>query len=321
MKWSALKGILKSMILITAGSALCALAVNVFIKPNGFLSGGITGAALIIYYKWKIIPLGLLYMLINVPLFLLGVKFTGLKFILLSGWGMVSYSVLLMVINPVIDIPEKLLSALCAGVLGGTGVAIMLRSNGAAGGSEIISIALNKMYSISLGSANLVLNAVILAIALLLFPVENVLYTFVMIVANAKTMDAVFTSLAKRKAIMIISDKWQDILQELTVINNLGVTLLNGKGGYMGCEKTLLYSIVKSSHVSTLKRAVMRLDPSAFIAIMETTDIVSSTVGNQPPWKAQAYSLASNTSKMPETKGIAPLISPFFMTDNSLINQ
>ena len=280
-----MKSFIYNTLLMTAGSALCAVAVNGFLKPHGFLSGGITGIALIVHYSSQNIPFGILYLFINIPIFLLGLLFVGFRFILFTAWGIVIYSLMLLMVIPDITVDDKLLSVLVAGAIFGMGVAIMLRSNGTAGGTVIISVILNKLYSVSHGGACLIINAVILTISGFMFPLENVFYTLAFIIISAGTMNFIFENMAKRKAVMIISERWKDILCEITLAGNIGVTLLSAKGGYKGCEKTVLYSIVKNKNIGTLKSIALSKDPSSFIAVMETTDIINSTVGNQPPWK------------------------------------
>ncbi|MCL2182920.1 MAG: YitT family protein, partial [Chitinispirillia bacterium] len=178
-----------------------------------------------------------------------------------------------------------LLSALVAGILNGAGVALILRTNGTCSGTEIISIIINRIYSVNLSTTNLVMNAMVMAVACFFLPIENVLYSFVFVAMNSQAMNSVFKGLAKRKAVMIISKHWKEILDTLTREKRIGVTLLSAKGGYSGIEEPILYSIVRSHHVSVVSSVTMNADPAAFIVIMETTDIINDTIGNQPPWK------------------------------------
>jgi uncharacterized membrane-anchored protein YitT (DUF2179 family) len=277
------------VLLMSLGTAMSALAINVFLKPNGFISGGITGAALMIFYKFDAVPYGLIFFILNIPVFLFGLYFMGRRFIMFTALGIFIYSVMLLTVVPDITVPnDKLLCAIIAGAINGTGFAVILRSSGTTGGSEVIAVILNKLYSISVSAANLIINVIVIGFYYLFFrSLDNVLYTLIFIMVNAKTMDMVFKSLGKRKAVMIISDKWKEILNELMSDSGIGATLLSAKGGYKGSEKTVLYSIVKNHQLGILRAVTMRNDPHGFIAIMETTDIVSDSVGNQPLWKKQ----------------------------------
>jgi uncharacterized membrane-anchored protein YitT (DUF2179 family) len=120
--------------------------------------------------------------------------------------------------------------------------------------------------------------------SLFLFPLQSVLYTLVFITTSAVVTDKVFLGLAKRQAVLVISSKWQDIVNEMTSNNRLGVTLLKGKGGYLGTEETILYSIIKRENIHSLKKIVSSHDPNAFVAIMDAADVIGENVGNQPHW-------------------------------------
>ena len=270
--------------LLTLGSAICAVAVNGFLIPHGFLSSGITGVALIVYYKMSLIPVGWLYLLINIPVFFIGWLFVGFRFIFYTIWGMVMYSAMLYLLNFQIQITDNMLAAVVAGGLTGLGVAIMLRSYGSAGGSEILCVVMNKFFSITVGTAGIILNSIVILVSALLFPVDKVLYTLVYIVISTRVTDIVFYGLTKRKAALIISEEWKEIVHVLTNIHKKGVTLINGYGGYQGNDKTIIYSVLNRKDIPAMKRVVMEIDPNAFIAIMGASDVVGVDVGNQPHW-------------------------------------
>jgi len=271
-------------LLLTVGSALCAVAVNGILIPHHFLSSGLTGIALIIFYKYPVLPVGVFYLLINIPVLLLGWLFISLRFVLYTAWGMIIYSLMLYTMNVDFGITDKLLGAIIAGGITGFGVAVMYRSYGSAGGSEIIFVILNRIFSLTLGTGSVIVNGIIMISSLFLFPLQSVLYTLVFITTSAVVTDKVFLGLAKRQAVLVISSKWQDIVNEMTSNNRLGVTLLKGKGGYLGTEETILYSIIKRENIHSLKKIVSSHDPNAFVAIMDAADVIGENVGNQPHW-------------------------------------
>jgi len=269
---------------LVIGSLICAVAVNSFLIPNGFISSGMTGVALIIYYKFPVISVGIIYFLISIPVFFLGWTFVGLRFIIYTIWGMVLYSVMLYLVHFQINLNDNMLSAVTAGAITGLGVAIVLRSYGSGGGSEIICVILNKFFSITIGTGTVIINSVILIVSAYFFPVEKVLYTFVYIIVSSEITDMVFHGLARRKAALVISEKWEEIVEKLTTAHKIGVTLINGQGGYEGTERTILYSVLNRKDLPVLKKTVLDTDPNAFIAVMEASDVVGVDVGNQPYW-------------------------------------
>ena len=271
-------------LLLVIGGAICAVSVNGILIPQGFLSSGMTGVTLIIFYTYPVLPVAAMYLLINIPVFVMGGFFVGLRFVLYSIWGMAIYSFMLALLDVNIATGDNMLNAVIAGGLNGIGVAIVLRSRGSAGGSEILSVIMNKVFSITLGTGAIIINVIVLLVSSRIFPMEKVLYTLVYIVVSTQATDFVFHGLSRRKAAFIVSDKWREVLHELTDRHRVGVTLLSGHGGYHGTEKTVLYTVINRRRVSALKKAVIDRDPKAFIAIMGASDVTGVEVGNQPRW-------------------------------------
>ncbi len=270
--------------LLSLGSAICAIAVNSFLIPHGFLSSGITGVSIMVYYLFPGIPVGLLYFLINIPIFFMGWVFVGFRFIFYTVWGMGLYSAMLLLPNLQLQIADSMLASVIAGILTGAGVAIMLRSYGSGGGSEILCVIMNRYFSLTVGTGAIMINGIILIAALFMFPVDRVLYTFVFIVVSTQVTDIVFHGLSRRKAALIISSEWKEIANVLTTVHKKGVTLFKGYGGYEGADKTILYSVLHRKDVPLIKSVVLDIDPGAFITIMGASDVVGVDVGNQPNW-------------------------------------
>lgn len=270
--------------LLAAGGLICAVAVNSFLIPGGFISSGMTGVALIIYYKFPVMSVGIIYFLINIPVFILGWFFVGTRFILYTIWGMLIYSVMLYFLDFQIPVNDNMLSAVIAGAITGLGVAIVLRSYGSGGGSEILCVILNKLFLITVGTGSIIINSVILLVSASLFPLDRVLYTFVYILISTVATDMIFHGLAKRRAALIISDEWLQIVNALTETLKIGVTVIDGTGGFHGTERTILYSVFLRRDLPLLKKVILDIDPHAFITIMEASDVVGVDVGNQPHW-------------------------------------
>lgn len=275
---------LYNTLLLSAGGAVCAISVNGILIPQEFLSSGMTGVTLAFYYKFPVVPVGVMYLLINIPVFILGLVFVGLRFVLYSLWGMLLYSAMLFVFNFSIGIEDRMLAAVIAGGLNGVGVAIMLKSYGAPGGSEILSVIMNKFFSITLGAGGVIINAAVLLISYSLYPLDKVLYTLVYIIVSMWGTDYIFHGLSRRQAALIISDKWEEILKELTDVHKIGVTLLHGRGGYHTNKKMILYTVINRRTVSALKKSATEIDPNVFISIINASDVTGVEVGNQPRW-------------------------------------
>ena len=266
------------------GSALCAFSVKAVLIPQGFFSTGLIGAALVLFYKYPALPIEALYLIINVPVFLLGWGFVGIRFVLYSLWGMVIYSLMLHVIDIEIPISDPMLCAITAGCISGTGVAVILRSYGSTGGTEILSVILHKLFAISVGTGTAIINGVVLIACTLLFPIETVLYVFVYAAVNMLIIDKCFYGPTERKAALIISEHWREIMGDLIGKCNIGVTRINGVGAYRGTEKTILYSVFSRRAIGVVKKIVLQKDPGAFMALMTAEDVTGLRIGNQPHW-------------------------------------
>lgn len=275
--------VLNQMLLLTVGSIISALAVKSILVPQEFIARGVTGISLLIYYKTQVIPLAVLYLLINIPLFILGWKFVGLRFTVYSLVGLGIYTSILAVVPFELQLSDKLLGALTAGAMSGIGVAIILRSYGSSGGTEILYVIINKLSSVPIGTASLIVNGIIVGVMTFLFPIENVLYTLVYITVSMYISNKVFHGLSNRQAVFIVSDKWKEI-SDCMIKSKIGVTTIAGKGGYEGMPKIILYSVINKNKVMFLKNFVITADPNAFIAIMTAEDVTGISIGNQPHW-------------------------------------
>ncbi|MEW6427129.1 MAG: YitT family protein [Thermodesulfobacteriota bacterium] len=271
--------------LIATGSVLCAVAINGILLPNRFVTGGITGLALLIHDRVPSLGVGSLYALINIPLFALAWMAVGRRFFFYSILGALALSAAVAYVHvPLPPVEDKLLSALLAGILGGGGTGIVLRSSGSQGGIDILSIMLLRRFSISIGNTILAVNAVVLLFTALTYSLDAVLYTLIVLYVAAKMVNLVVTGLSQRKAVIIISNRWQEISREILKDIRRGVTIIEGQGGYSGARENILYTVITFREIGQLKRLVQNLDPQAFVVISDTLEVVNYRIGNQPHW-------------------------------------
>jgi uncharacterized membrane-anchored protein YitT (DUF2179 family) len=286
--WKSTVGSLRQVFLnlglMTLGSALCAVAINGILIPQQFLSGGFTGLVLVVYYLMPTLPLGILYFLVNVPLFALGWKFVGLRFFLYSIAGMLIFSGAIEMIKVTLPIQEKLLSALLAGIIIGSGSGIILRSWGSAGGTDIFSVILLKRFSIRLGTTILAFNGIILTAAAILFSLEKALYTLIYLYVSSYVINLVVMGMSQRKAVHIISPHWEKIARQIMEKIGRGVTITKGQGGYTGQQVQTLYTVITFRELARIKQVIRRIDPDAFVVVTDTLEVMGQRIGNQPHW-------------------------------------
>jgi uncharacterized membrane-anchored protein YitT (DUF2179 family) len=280
----ALPQIVWNLTLIALGSALCAVALNGILIPRQFLSGGFTGLSLIVHYLFPAFPVGTIYLLLNLPNFAFGWKYVGRRFFLYSGAGMLIFSAAIQTIHVPLPVYDYLLSALLAGVIVGVGSGIILKSLGSAGGTDILSVILLKLFSLRLGTTILAFNGIILLAAAVLFTLEMALYTLIYLYISSYMVNLVVTGLNQRKAVYIISPQWKEISQEIIEELQRGVTILKGEGGFTGKDQHVLYTVITFRELSRLKGLIRRLDPDAFVVVTETLEVMGHRIGNQPHW-------------------------------------
>ena len=273
-----------NLLLIFAGSALCAAAIKGILIPKQFLAGGLTGLSLLVHYVLPGLPLGLIYFLLNIPLFVIGWLFVGRRFFLYSLAGVFIFSAVIFWPYPVFFIEDMILSALAAGIITGVGSGIILKSLGSAGGLDILTVILFKKFSIRPGMFVLAFNGTLMILAILRIPLEMVLYTLIYLYVSTHFMNYVVIGLSQRKALMIISPRWEEISREIMNRLQRGVTIVQGQGGYTGKELHILYSVITFAELSRFKEIIRKIDPEAFVVVTETLEVMGKRIGNQPHW-------------------------------------
>jgi uncharacterized membrane-anchored protein YitT (DUF2179 family) len=278
------KQVLWNLVLIAVGSMLCAVGINGILIPQQFLSGGVTGVAIAIRYLVPSLPIAMLYFILNIPIYALGWMYVGRRFFLYSIAGLLIFSGALTYSNILLPVHDKILSAILAGIIIGVGSGIILRSLGSAGGLDILSIILMKRFSTRLGSSVLAFNALVLGVGVVLFSLEMALYTLVYLYVNSSMINLVVTGLSQRKAVHIISPKWETITQEINEKIQRGVTIMRGQGGHTSQEHRILYTVITFRELTRLKQLISAVDPNAFVVVTDTLEVMGQRIGNQPHW-------------------------------------
>jgi len=282
--WPVLKNIGWNLVLLVLGSLLCGVGVNGILIPHGFVSGGVTGLALVFHYLVPSLSVALIYALANVPLFIAGWYFISRRFFLYSIVGTLIFSAAVQWAQFPVPVQDKLLAAILAGLIFGMGSGVILKSMGSAGGTDILSVIFLQRFSIRVGTTVLAFNTLVLATAALLISLEDALYTLIYLYVSTKIVDLVVTGLSQRKAVFIISPRWEKISPRILTEIHRGVTILRGQGAYSQREQQILYTVVTFREVATLKQIVRSEDPAAFVVVSDTTEVMGHRIGNQPHW-------------------------------------
>ena len=271
---------------ITFGSALYAICFNCFFQPNYISMGGFTGVAQIVNRLIPRMPVGVTVIVLNVPLFLIGVRKLGLGLLISSLYAMAVGSLMIDGLNMIYTFPpmDPLLATIYGGVLLGISMGLLLSVGATTGGTELAARLLKlKLRHLSIGRLCLVLDVtVIILYALTFHSINNALYGIIAMYISSLAMDAVIYGSINAKMAYIISDHSQEITEKLLGMD-LGVTLLKGKGGYTGGEKNVVLCAFKRSQIAAIKASVMAVDPKAFIIVCEAHEILGEGFGEYSP--------------------------------------
>ena len=279
----------KEYSLITIGSFILAAGFVYFITPHKIIPGGVYGIAIVFHYLTSGIfsffpdgiPIGLLGLLLNIPLVIIGIKILGPKFGVKTIAGFVLSSVFIDLITWLREdgnaalIDDVLLSCIFGGVLIGVGSGLIFKSRATSGGTDIIAMIMTKYTSIPLGQTVIYVDSAIVLFGLIAFMDWKIpLYSLLSIYILGKAIDTILEGGDYNKALFIISDKHQEISQKILLELDRGGTFLKGKGMYSNEEKQMIFTVVSRREISILKHYISQIDPDAFITIMDTREIL-----------------------------------------------
>ena len=246
-----------------------------FIIPHKMLSGGVSGISLILQYLTGI-EAGLFIIIFNIPLFILSMKELDKEFTLLTIIGTVCQAIFLILTKNARQIfytEDLLLNCIYGGVLIGIALGIVFSNYGSLGGTDIISMILRRRYNLEIGKISFGINLFIVSIGAIFFGIERALYTLVSMYIISAVLDNVINGFDRKKMLLIVTDKEQEIVDKIHEELKRSSTLLYGIGTYTKKEKKLVYCVVSLSQVPKAKSIVEASDPYAFMSIIDTSEI------------------------------------------------
>ncbi|PEY44351.1 hypothetical protein CN354_00620 [Bacillus cereus] len=268
--------LLYRLVMIVFGAACAAIAIELFLMPNKIIDGGIIGVSLILDYLtpniWWL-SFSTLVVILNIPFMYSGYKQIGKTFMLSSAFGIVALACIestLHTFKPFTT--EPILATVFGGLILGIGVGLVIRHGGSLDGTEIMGILLTKKLPFSVGEFVMFVNLFIFAWAAFVFGVEQAMYSVMTYYIAFKTIDTVIQGLDETKAVLIVSDQYEEVSNAILHRLGRGTTKLVAKGGYTDKEKEVIYAVVTRLEVTKLKSIVHEIDENAFITIMNTQE-------------------------------------------------
>ena len=261
------------IIFIIIGAFLFALGVNLFVIPNEFGEGGVTGITIITYYLFEWSP-GLVNLILNAILLIAGYKFLNKITTIYTIIAVVTNSLFLHLTEGwTIASDEMLVNAIFGGIFIGCGIGLIIRVGGTTAGTTILARMTHKYLGWSISYGLLFFDLIVAFSSYFIIGAEKLMITIIMLYVATKVMEFVIEGLNPKKAITIISDNPNEIAKKVTTLMDRGVTVYSGHGYYTKTPKEILYIVINKQEVVKLKRIVQTTDPAAFIAIHDVRDV------------------------------------------------
>ena len=281
---------LSHLLMLTLAGAINAIGITLFLNPVKLYDSGISGTSMLLDQVTPL-SLSLFLLILNIPLFLYGLKKQGPRFTVYAIYTVAIYSLCAWLITDILPIDvsfasplaqqDLLLCALFGGLISGVGSGLAIRGGGAMDGIEIMAVIFAKRIGVSVGTF-------VMAYNLLLYIVCGIwqgtwilpLYSIVAYAVGVKVIDFVVEGFDRAKCAIIITVCPDEVCEALTAAFETGATRIQARGGYSNAPKTMVYFVVNRFQVTRMKELVHDIDPSAFITISEVADVFSANQDN-----------------------------------------
>lgn len=259
------------------GAAIFALGFDLFLEPHELNCGGVSGFSMVLVEVLGFGSVGLLQILINIPLFMLGGIKIGKKFFFGSLLGMASSSLFIELFS-IIPVPQTdvVLAIVYGAALCGLGVGLVFTSGTSTGGSEIVVRLLKlKWRNVSVGAFCLAFDLMVAVLTGIVFrDVTKILYTGITVFVTTRVLDAVVYRFDYSKVVLVISKQYQQVAAQIGQKLHRGATLLHGEGAYTHADTKVVLTAVKRQQLAELKELVTEIDPNAFVIVQEAHQVL-----------------------------------------------
>lgn len=268
----------KNILFILLGSAIFSFGIVHFNMQNNLGEGGFTGITLLLYFLWDWDP-AITYILLNIPVFLVGWKFLGRNMFLYTIIGTIAVSIFLKIfqLKP-IDLnlqSDMMLVALLAGAFIGIGLGIIFRYGGTTGGVDIIARIVHNYVGWSMGKTMFLFDLVVITTSVFaILELVQGMYTLVAVYIAARLIDFIQEGAYTARGATIISPHNDTIATRINDEMDRGVTVLSGKGSYTGNKHNVLFCVVGRNEIVRLKNIIHSVDPHAFVAVSAVHEVM-----------------------------------------------
>lgn len=270
-----------NLFLITAGSVIFAIGAKAVVVHHSFITGGLYGTGLLIYYKTGLLSPGIWFMIFNLPLFLLGWFFISQRFFFYSLYAVVVVTVASEAIHLDFHIHEQLYAAVAGGIICGAGSGIIFRSLGSGGGLDIVALILNQKYNIGIGKTYMAFNLVLFSFLISYSGMDLFIASVILVFIASVALEYVLALFNQRKIVYVVSEKTEDISKALITELGQGATFIQGRGAYSGRDKLILMAITNNIQLKRIEEMAFKLDPDALFIVENTFNVIGATFGKR----------------------------------------
>ena len=260
------------------GGVLIALATYNFAAASEFPVVGLNGIALIFYHLWGL-PIGKVALLLNIPIALCCFRILGRDFFLRSLRTIIITSFLMDYAAPLFPVyqGDRMLAAICTGVLSGLGFALIYMRDSSTGGADFIMLTLKALNPhLTLGKIAFVMDAliVLLGTAIVSKDIDSLIYGMIISFLLSTVVDKVMYGIDAGKMTLIVTDYAKEVAQKIDEVTARGATFLKAEGSYSGENKDVVMCACNNKQMYIIRNAVKEIDPKAFIIIMESNQVL-----------------------------------------------
>ena len=264
------------ILLILIGNTTYGLGVILFVLPTGLITGGTTGLGLFFHHCLGL-PLNIFIAVFNVVMFLLGVWILGKKFaittIVSTFYYPLAFQVMTSLVGDRILTADPMLATVCAGIMIGAGIGLVIRAGASTGGMDIPPLVFNKLFGVPVSVGLYAFDFLILILQMFFSNTEQVLYGIMMIFIYTFVLDRMLVIGNSRVEVKIVSPHYEEINRRIQLELDRGVTLMDIQGGHLRQESHMVLSVLSNRELVALKNLVTNIDPSAFMVISQVKEV------------------------------------------------
>ncbi|MFW5499868.1 MULTISPECIES: YitT family protein [unclassified Maridesulfovibrio] len=266
-----------NLLLITVGSAICSIAIKSLAVPHEFLAGGVFGLASLLYYKTGMLSPGVLFFILNVPVFLFAWIKVSRRFFWYSLYATIAATVSYEFLTIPMTVHNATYAAVACGAMMGFGAGTVLRTLGSNGGLDVLAVYLFQRFNIGIGKVYLVFNATLFSLSLFELPLDIIIASLILVFISSTVVEQTLSMFNQRKVVFIISDYSEMISHDILHEMKQSATFIKGQGAYLREDKNILMTVVNNIQLKKLEEIAFRHDDRVLFIVENTFSVIGSS--------------------------------------------